>query len=177
MKTLIHRLLWDFSFWWTEKFPNRKLPIGTPLRSLFKNLRDWSGEPMWYSYTHDRDGEPVFYLRDIISWNWNGHYWTLRIHKMIRADPLDCFHTHPFLAFRLILWNGYDEQVYESLEYQTVDFAIETYDTTWKPGMWGWIPPEFCHRVSCLRTGKPSYSLFIHAEKSASIQLRGVGWS
>lgn len=36
-------------------------------------------------------------------------HWTIKLHKIVRADDDRCHHDHPWWFWRLILWGGYEE--------------------------------------------------------------------
>ncbi len=87
------------------------------------------------------------------------------VHKFVGVDAEGCFHTHPALAVRVVLWGGYVEQL-ESGFYRA-----------WRMFDIGLVRPELSHRVA-LRLGQgPVYTLWIrgrtHGRKA---QLRGSGW-
>lgn len=123
--------------------------------------------PFWDRWIGNLDGEPVYFQKKLVS----AFGWTLRLHKFVKADNPDCFHTHPAHAFRLVLWGGYVEEV------MTPPLRIfGRYTRAWCPGMVGYVAPAFCHRVERLRNGHTSYSLWLHGPKVASIELHGIGW-
>lgn len=117
-------------------------------------------------------GEVVFLWKELLTWEWKGQKWTLRLHKFIQPDDPGCYHTHPARAFRWILWNGYIEEIYS--EYSLIEFDAGPLKV-WRPGDHGWIEPEFCHRIEQI-LGDCSYSLWIHGPKVADIELYGKGW-
>lgn len=67
---------------------------------------------------------------------------------MVSPDDKDWFHTHPALAFRVILRGGYVEELHDGTK------------KTWYPGMMGWVRPELCHRIDSFLNGKSSTSLW-----------------
>lgn len=90
------------------------------------------------------------------------------LHKMVTADLPGCFHTHPAFANRIVLWNGYTEEVY--------DIATgRTHTKRWRPGMIGLVRPSLCHRISELPKG-PNYSLWLRGRVHYPIMLFGDGW-
>lgn len=89
--------------------------------------------------------------------------WKVDLHCFIAGDALDCFHTHPAWAFRLILWGGYCEEMESE------------YFRKWWPGMFGFVAPWLSHRVAYPLRAR-SYSLWIRGPKKYPIQLRGTGW-
>lgn len=85
----------------------------------------------------------------------------VQLHKFVRADDPECFHTHPAWAVRIVLWGGYVE---------------ERGNGTWRmwwPGRIGVVRPELEHRVAGLRNGRSSFSLWLRGPKCREIQLRG----
>jgi hypothetical protein len=85
------------------------------------------------------------------------------LHKFVRADDAECFHSHNAYCLRIILWGGYVEEV-EGRGLRA-----------WRPGMVGIIKPSFSHRLHGLLKG-PSYSLWLRGPICAEIELRGSGW-
>ncbi len=137
----------------------------------------------WTRFIHDRDGQPVFFKRELASWTWKGTRWTARLHRFVKADLPRCFHTHPARAFRLILWKGYVEEVaslhYGNMRLRRHDVFLATVARTTfiTRGFLshGFIDPKFCHRVERLLGGS-SISLWIVADKTHDIELHGEGW-
>lgn len=121
----------------------------------------------WDRWIGNLDGEPVYFQKKLVS----AFGWTLRLHKFVKADNPGCFHTHPAHAYRLVLWGGYIEEVSVP-----VPFGRGGYRMRWRPGCYGYVAPEFCHRVDSLINGHTSYSLWLHGPKVASIELHGDGW-
>jgi len=105
----------------------------------------------------------VFFTKHIIKFSW----FQISIHKIIRADENECFHTHPAHAIRIILWGGYVEEV--------MDDVGSRWLKTWWPGMFGWVKPSLIHRFNAINF-KSSYSLWIRFKKVADVQLIGTGW-
>jgi hypothetical protein len=126
----------------------------------------------WDRWIGNLDGEPVYFQKRLFSWRWRGNVWTLRLHKFVKADNAACFHTHPAHAYRLILWGGYVEEILNPEWLRNLGNCR----ATWRPGMFGYVAPELCHRIDALRNGRTSYSLWIHGPKVASIELHGAGW-
>ncbi len=121
----------------------------------------------WDRWIGNLDGEPVYFQKRLCG----AFGWTLRLHKFVKADNADCFHTHPAHAFRLVLWGGYVEEIATPPL-----LRMGRYHATWRPGMFGYVAPTLCHRVERLRNGRVSYSLWLHGPKVASIELHGLGW-
>lgn len=106
------------------------------------------------------DGVPVLYIMNLV------HVRGRRIdlHKIVKADMPDCYHTHPANAFRVVLWGGYEEELWDWEK------------LTWKPGMIGYVAPELCHRIHRLLNGRMSYSLWFRGRVTHKVELRGLGW-
>lgn len=86
------------------------------------------------------------------------------LHKMVKADEHQCFHSHPAHAVRLVLKGGYVEEF--------VDGRL----VSWRTRMVGLVPPNLVHRVHMLPHG-PSYSLWFRGPICAKTQLYGSGWA
>jgi hypothetical protein len=105
------------------------------------------------------DGRPTMWVRYLIR---RGNL-RVDIHKIIAADDPECWHTHPALALRLILWRGYIEEMSDGSK------------RTWRPGMIGLVRPELCHRIDGLRGGA-SYSIWWQWGRRQMVELHGAGW-
>lgn len=114
----------------------------------------------WDEWRGNLDGRITFWSKTLFRWRGR----KVCLHKFIAIDDSECFHTHPARAIRIILWNGYIEEVEGG--------ALKT----WWPGMIGLIRPAYSHRVHALRTGRPSYSLWLRGKNTTPIELRGEGW-
>jgi len=114
----------------------------------------------WDAWRGGLDGKPTMHEKHLL------HYLGRRVdlHKMVAVDGVDCFHTHPAHAIRIILWGGYTEQLEDGTE------------KTWRPGSIGLVPPDLCHRISSILNTRNSYSLWLRGRKCAPIELRGKGW-
>jgi hypothetical protein len=123
----------------------------------------------WDRWIGNLDGEPVYFQKRLASWTWKGVLWTLRLHKFVKADNPECFHTHPAHAYRLVLWGGYIEEV-------MVPGLPGRSLVGWGPGRFGYVAPTFCHRIETFLFGRTSWSLWVHGPKVASIELHGEGW-
>jgi hypothetical protein len=99
----------------------------------------WKPNP----YTN-KAGETTFHMRKLFKFRG----WSIRLHKFTHADDPNCFHSHPAVAYRLILWGGYVEQ------------TIDDQFITWKPFRFGKIEPDFAHRIHRLLK-RESISLWI----------------
>lgn len=120
----------------------------------------------WDEWRGSLDGRPTMLIKRLV------HFasWRLDLHKMIRGDDLECFHTHPAFALRVVLWGGYEEQVDVS------GGGALSYCRVWGPANFGIVKPSLCHRVSRLLNGSSSYSLWLRAPARYDVHLRGRGW-
>lgn len=91
------------------------------------------------------------------------------LHKMVAADAPGCFHTHPGWSFRIVLHGGYYEEV-EPVACDGWKFALLC------PGAFGFVRPDYCHRIHALVNGKSSYSLWLRGPVIADVTLVGEGW-
>jgi len=117
----------------------------------------------WDRWIGNHAGEPVFYIKHLF--HFRG--WRIDLHKFVKADAYECFHTHPAYALRIILWGGYLEEIYEEDDWNGYK--------RWAPGMFGMVRPEFTHRLESILKGV-SYSLWVRAPRCADIELVGGGW-
>ena len=85
------------------------------------------------------------------------------LHKMVKADEQQCFHSHPAYAVRLVLKGGYIEELQSGKL------------VSWRTRMVGIVPSWLVHRVHMLPHG-PSYSLWFRGPICAKTQLHGDGW-
>lgn len=113
----------------------------------------------WDEWRGSLDGRPTMWIKRL------GKMLGCRLdlHKFVRADDRDCFHTHPAWAIRAILWGGYIEQLWQGEP------------RIWSPGSIGIVRPQHCHRVDAL-LGKASYSLWLRGPVVAKVERRGRGW-
>lgn len=110
----------------------------------------------WKEWRGSSDGRPTMLIRNLVSFRG----FKIDLHKFVRADDADCFHTHPATAIRVILAGGYVEEIRNG---PTV---------FWTAGAVGIIRPELCHRIDGLFC-RASYSLWIRLPKSAEITIFG----
>lgn len=144
----------------------------------------------WHEWRGSVDGRPSMLIRRLLSLG----RWRLDLHKFIRADDENCFHTHPAKAFRLILWGGYIEERKPSAAafgYRLLGFSaddavkfirsegptlgddsLRTFVMV-KPAWFDLVRPEYCHRIHALRNGRSSYSLWLRGPKVAEIEIHG----
>jgi hypothetical protein len=131
----------------------------------------WTVKP-WDGWIGNFDGEPVYWKKKLLS---IGSI-TVRLHKFVKADDVECFHSHPFWAVRIVLWGGYVEEIYDPPVAPTSIISIRLPKwKAWKPLRVGLVRPEFTHRIAWLLRGV-SYSLWIHGSTTSPIYLRGQGW-
>lgn len=114
----------------------------------------------WDEWRGSMDGKPTLWIRRLVSWRGR----RLDVHKMVAADGVGCFHTHPAYAIRIVLRGGYVEEV-EGGRYRT-----------WRPGMIGLVRPALSHRIAALRNGQFSVSIWLRFRHRAEVELRGSGW-
>lgn len=114
----------------------------------------------WDEWRGSMDGRPTLWVKHFLC----GGGRHIDVHKIIAVDDPGCFHTHPANAIRLIVWGGYAEEL-EGGERKN-----------WRPGMVGVVRPTCSHRISELRNGRVSYSLWIRFRKRTRVILRGDGW-
>lgn len=119
-----------------------------------------AGKVEWDEWRGSMDGRPTLWIKLLFERSWL----KVHLHKMVASDDVDCFHTHPAYALRVILRGGYVEEV-EGGERRA-----------WRPGMIGLVKPALSHRIAELRNGTVSYSLWIRFKKLAPVELRGSGW-
>lgn len=113
----------------------------------------------WDEWRGSLDGRPTIYVKHLFC----RRGWHIDLHKIVRDDDADCFHTHPAWAFRLILWGGYEEEIEGGFRRR------------WYPLQCGFVAPWLSHRINALARGF-SLSLWIRAPKRYPVQLRGRGW-
>lgn len=119
----------------------------------------------WDEWRGSNDGRPSMFIKHLVAWRG----WRIDLHKFVRADDPNCYHTHPAKALRFILWGGYHEAVLDMKFFTgTVANVVE-----WKPLRAGIIKPELCHRIYALRNGKSSWSLWLRWPKTHEIQIVG----
>lgn len=135
-----------------------------------------SGWLRWSEWRGSLDGRPTLWIRHLVRLRG----WRVDLHKMVAADDVDCFHTHPAHALRVILWGGYVEEIEPvRLRIEAADLVVKlpAERRSWRPGMIGIVRPRLSHRIAALRNGRASYSLWIRFRKVAAIELRGAGWA
>lgn len=113
----------------------------------------------WDEWRGSLDGRPTMWIRYFI----RHRLLHVALHKFVRADDPECFHTHPATAIRFILVGGYIEEFFDGR-------IVE-----WKPWRVGIIRPTDCHRIAYLRESV-SYSIWIRFRRTATVQLIGAGW-
>lgn len=116
----------------------------------------------------DHEYHAVMYIKTLFTFRG----WKYQLHKMVQHDRAGCFHTHPARAFRLVLWGGYWEQTTGRLVGGEPALCLSPCG----PGFFGWVTPEYTHRVASLM-GKVSYSLWIRGPITHDIRLVGPGWT
>ena len=114
----------------------------------------------WHEWRGSLDGRPTLWVRHLLC----GRGRHVDLHKMVAADDPDCFHTHPAIAFRLVLWGGYMEEMEDGRRRK------------WFPGRFGIVTPDYSHRIAGLLNGRFSVSLWVRFRKTDKVKLRGRGW-
>lgn len=119
--------------------------------------------PAWHRwYPHNGTPESAFtrycfLVRVPVPWRVDGRW----VRRTLRATlsnvrrPDDTIHNHPASAIRIILRNGYREEV--------ILPDGSTYERDWLPGMVGYIPPTMFHRI-----------VKVYGDGSLTLWLRGV---
>lgn len=120
----------------------------------------------WDEWRGSIDGRPSMLVKRLFD-RWG---YRVDLHKFIRADDPDCYHTHPATAVRIILWGGYVEAVLDRHEIPGTVLDVRT----WKPGRIGIVRPELCHRIHRLLNGRSSYSLWLRGRKCAAAEIVGA---
>lgn len=118
----------------------------------------------WDEWRGSLDGRPTMWVKYVL----HVGGWKLDIHKFVKADDEECFHTHPAHALRVVLWGGYEEEMYNGT-------PVKFY-RVWRPGSFGIVAPSYCHRVHKLLNGMASYSLWLRTPARHTVELRGKGW-
>jgi hypothetical protein len=113
----------------------------------------------WDEWRGSLDGRPTMWIKHLLSHKG----FKVDLHKFVKADDKECFHTHPAKSIRVILWGGYFEEL------ETGEIKI------WLPFMFGRVAPRLSHRIAGL-VFKRSYSLWIRWPKTHDIELNGTGW-
>lgn len=122
------------------------------LRAIGWRFDAWVG---WF------DGTPTMLIRHLF--HFRG--WRIDLHRMVNPDMVECYHTHPAYAVRIVLSGGYIEELADGTKH------------TWRPGMIGLVRPPLAHRIDRLRDGVESWSLWLRAPKAHRINLIGPGWA
>lgn len=92
---------------------------------------------------------------------WLPFGWSLKIHKIVRADDDRCQHDHPWNFIRIILWGGYVE------ERGSKRVTLKPW-RPWAP--WRIYPAVgvFKHRIDRLLNGEFNWSLILCSPKVRS---------
>lgn len=85
----------------------------------------------------------------------------VNLHYITGVDAIDCYHSHPAKAFRIILRGGYIEEI--------PDYRYSDYEY-WHPGRCGMMQPEFIHRIAHVEDGG-SWTLWIRWPVTHPIKL------
>ena len=114
----------------------------------------------WDEWRGSLDDRPTMWIKRLLKWKG----YRVDLHKFVKADDKECFHTHPARAVRIVLWGGY----FEEME----DGRLKI----WLPLMAGIVRPSLSHRVAGL-VFKYSYSLWIRWPVTTESELKGAGWN
>jgi len=79
--------------------------------------------------------------------------WSIKLHKLMRADDDRCHHDHPWWMLRVILWGGYVETIGE-----------EHKEVTRRMGSLSFCKSSFQHRIVKLNRSS-SWSLVLTGKK------------
>jgi hypothetical protein len=120
-------------------------------------LLRWIFSISWDEWRGSLDGRPSMLVKCLL--DFAGY--RVDLHKFIRADDPTCFHTHPANAIRIVFWGGYEEEIHGGMR---ID---------WRPGDFGVVHPELCHRVSKILNGSSSYSLWLRGRKTNKAKIIG----
>lgn len=108
-------------------------------------------------------GPPIMWMRKLFTLG----QWSFFLHLIVGTDHLDCYHTHPATAYRLILWGGYCEELEDDKE--------RVY-SRWLPLRFGKVTPDLSHRIHRVY-GRRCLTLWIRGPVTHKIKLRGEGWN
>lgn len=110
------------------------------------------------------DGLPVLYIKHLV------HLFGMRIdlHKIRAKDPNDVFHSHPATAIRLILKNGYWEEVPESFVRNGQKYFRWGGRGSNRIGI---VRPGFVHRIFAAGPRYPAYSLWFRGRITHDIHI------
>lgn len=111
----------------------------------------------------------------LVRWSlWLPFGWSLKLHKIVRADDDRCAHDHPWWMLRLILWGGYIES--HSTKHTV---AHRKPWRPWAPWRMYWYGSMFRHRILELPQGS-SWTLVLCGSKSREwgffTKLGWVNW-
>jgi hypothetical protein len=130
------------------------------LRKLLAWLRAQTSWSFWVGNFNDEAVMRVYILIDCFGYR-------VDLHRIVKADKLGCFHSHPATAYRFVLWGGYAEEVWVSPHL--------SYTHGIPAGFWGRVTPDYIHRIEYLPSGS-SWSLWFRGRVVAPIRLVGNGW-
>lgn len=122
----------------------------------------------WDEWRGDLKGNPTFFSKHLFTlFNWR-----FSIHKFVQADAPNCFHSHPAIAYRFILWGWYWEQL--AFEFDDYGNCIGSYFYKFRKWKFGKVYPDTIHRIEKVKV--PTYTLWIRGPKTHEILLKGKGW-
>lgn len=96
----------------------------------------------------------------LVRWSlWLPFGWSVKLHKIVRADDDRCSHDHPWPMLRVILKGGYTEIFgADHAEKQLKPWR------PWAPWRIYWCPSNFRHRITKLTDG-PSWTIALVGSK------------
>lgn len=118
----------------------------------------------WDEWRGGLDGRPTFYSKALAAL----FGWRVSLHKFVSADAAECLHSHPAIAFRIVLWGGYEEEVLTT--------ENQSYLHVCRAGHMSKVRPDMIHRIHRILNSRASYSLWIRGPKTHQIALFGNGW-
>lgn len=110
----------------------------------------------WRGFSSDKLSD---HLRTLVLFRLGGR--AIRLHDFRDIDTSGVYHGHPARSIRIILYGGYDEEL--------PDGHIQC----WRPGMIGYVRPEFQHRIVRLAK-KNSLSLWIRGRKRFDVKVTSI---
>lgn len=118
----------------------------------------------WDEWRGDDAGHVVMHVKHLMAWRGR----KVDLHCIVAPDAAGCFHTHPANAVRLVMWNGYIEQIEQP---QSTSHRLRDLHG----GSASLVAADMSHRIHALPRGM-SYSLWLRGRKTREIKLRGPSW-
>lgn len=120
----------------------------------------------WDEWRDNMNGKPVMWTKHLFTFR--GWRWSL--HKFVGPDESECYHSHPAVAYRLILWGWYQEAIVDD---EFGGWSLRDF-RTWRFLNYGKVTPDLVHNICAV--SKVCYTLWIRGPKTHKIQLIGNGW-